>query len=80
MKKRFRNITINGITYTWSIRNDLDGDGGIFLRIWEIENEGKKLIFDGDIYELKTNKDEIIENVTPKIIKEFINELKRDRK
>ena len=75
MKKRFRNITVDDQSYSWSIRSDLDGDGGIFLKIWEIHNKGKVLIFDDDICVFRTDEDEIVENVTPKKIKKFINEL-----
>ena len=79
MEKRFRNITIDDQDYTWSIRSDLDGDGGIFLKIWEIQDKGKNLIFDDNICVFRSDENEILENVTPKKIKEFINELKRDR-
>lgn len=65
MKKNYREITVNGETYAWSVRNNLDGDGSNFVKIWKLQEKGtnKDLIFD-DIYNIR--------KITPKIIKELI--------
>ena len=35
MKKKYRDITVDGVKYTWSITQfNCDGDGGCNLRIW----------------------------------------------
>lgn len=78
MKKRFRSIKINGKSYSWSIRNNLDGDGSNFLKIWETHNEGKNIKFD-DICDFRTEDGEIIQNITPRMIKNLIDELERNK-
>jgi len=78
MKKRYRSIIVDGKSYSWSIRNDLDGDGGNFLKIWETHSKGKNIKFD-DVCDFRTEDDDIIENVTPRMIKDIIDELERNK-
>lgn len=34
MKKRHRDITVNGKKYAWTVKNDVDGDGGNLVKIF----------------------------------------------
>jgi hypothetical protein len=50
MKKKFRTIVVNNITYGWTIHNNCDGDGANMLTIWENKKPIKEiLIYDGTI-------------------------------
>ena len=60
MKKKHRNITVNGKEYAWNVHNNVDGDGGNLVKIWY----NKKVIFN-DIYGGH-------HNITPKFISEAI--------
>lgn len=63
MRKRHRDIVVNGTKYAWTINNGGDGDGGNDLKIWL----NKKVIYEdiigGHI------------EITPKMISEIIKEL-----
>lgn len=44
MKKKFRDITVDGQKYAWSISHpNCDGDGGIKFKIWK----DKKVVYEG---------------------------------
>lgn len=65
MKKKYREIVVDGITYAWSIKNDCDGDGGNMVTIWENKKPIKEiLVYDGTI--------EITPSIVEKMIKETI--------
>jgi hypothetical protein len=65
MKKKFRTIVVNNITYGWTINNDCDGDGGNMVTIWENKNPIKEiLIYDGTV--------EITPSIVEKMIKDTI--------
>jgi hypothetical protein len=64
MKKKFRDIVVEGKQYGWSVgHKNCDGDGNCKLTIWH----DKKIIYNGVIQE------DI--QVTPLYIKDFINSL-----
>lgn len=60
MKKKYRNITVDGVEYAWKIYLD---DGCKFIRIWE----DKKIIHDGFVSDYTEE-----ETITPIIIKNII--------
>jgi len=61
MKKKCRDIVVDGIKYVWTLgKYNADGDGGIALNIWK----DKKLIWKTECFHNIT--------ITPKIVKEVI--------
>ena len=62
MKKKHRNITVEGMKFAWSIKNDVDGDGGNRLTIFH----KKKLLFD-ELYGGHID-------ITPKLVSDVIKE------
>jgi hypothetical protein len=66
MKKRYRIIKVNGVEYAWSVRNDLDGDGNDYIKIWRRENGKKKeLIVDSQFYYTDEECDNNDMTITP---------------
>jgi hypothetical protein len=64
MKKKVRDIVVNGITYCWRVSFNNDGDGSRFLIIYK-NNER--------IYDEKVHSD--IDKITPKMVEETISSL-----
>jgi len=65
MKKKFRTIVVNDITYTWTIHNDCDGVGGKMVTIWKDKKPIKEIIvYDGTV--------EITPSIVEKMIKDTI--------
>jgi hypothetical protein len=60
MKKKFREITVDGKKYGWTLHNDCDGDGGNCIEIWYNKKIIHKQLISGDI------------QITPKIISNII--------
>lgn len=69
MKKKFREISVKGVVYGWSIRYNCDGDGGTWLRIWQ----NKKIISDKEVKYNFDGNDNI--QVTPAVVRKRILEL-----
>lgn len=64
MKKKYREITVNGKKFTWSSgKNNCDGDGGNLLTIWFEKKPIHKQLFGGHI------------EITPKLVSEIIETL-----
>jgi len=63
MKKKFRNITVDDKSYTWSTQFDCDGDGNIWVKIWELEPKKK------NIFEAAIRGNSITPSVVARIIK-----------
>ena len=61
MKKKYRNIIVDGKKYGWLIDFNCDGDGGNYLRIFD-----KKLVI--DFRKINCN----ISQITPKIVENEI--------
>jgi len=61
MKKKYRNIVIDGITYTWaSGHNNCDGDGSNLLSVWKDKKPFFQELFNYNI------------EITPALVKERI--------
>lgn len=69
MKKKYRNITVNGIEYAWNAIFDGDGEGGVSITIWQ----NKKTIF----HEHYTNG--LYHLVTPATIEYIIKHLHKPK-
>jgi len=63
MKKKHRDITVDGVKYAWTIKNDCDGYGGNCVSIWK----DKKVIHEDIISGI---------DITPKTIADMIKKLK----
>ena len=61
MKKKFRDITVNSKKYGWRTKFDCDGDGHIWLKIWEHNPDengsNKKMIFEAAIRSEEENSE-----------------------
>jgi hypothetical protein len=67
MKKKYRNITIDEVLYTWaSGHNNCDGDGSNLLTIWKNKKPFHQQLFKYDI------------EITPSQVKDVINNLKNN--
>ena len=63
MKKKYRDIIVDDIKYTWAVTNyNCDGDGGFMVKIWL----DKKIFYDELV---------VGETITPRVIEETIREL-----
>ena len=69
MKKKFREIVVDGVTYAWRVNFNCDGDGGTFLTVWL----NKRVLID-DKVNLDHTRDEEgnCERITPKLVAELI--------
>lgn len=68
MKKKFREIEVDGKQFTWSVEgSDYETN---YIKIWSVTNKGKKIIFEGTPdYE----NDKI--SITPRDIRKIIKNL-----
>lgn len=69
MKKKFRTITVKGITYGWTLNVNGDGDGGKVLNIWH----DKKIIHSKKM-EYNFDGNDSIE-ITPRVVRKVILEM-----
>jgi hypothetical protein len=69
MKKKFREIKVNGIVYGWKINDNRYEDGGMWLKIWH----DKKVIYDKQVEYNFDGNDSI--QVTPAVVRKRIVEL-----
>ena len=64
MKKKYRDIVVNEVKYTWaSGKSNCDGDGSTLLTIWKDRKEIKQELINGDI------------QITPFFVKNVIENL-----
>lgn len=71
MKKKHRDIVVNGEKYTWSVNSDDDGE--IYILIYKLEPK-RKMIFDRRVNDRDSNENP----VTPKYIESLIKLLNSD--
>jgi len=63
MKKKHRNITIKNTEFAWSVKENVDGDGGNRLTIWYNNKRIYGDIIGGHI------------DITPKYISNILNQI-----
>jgi len=69
MKKKYRNIVVDNITYTWaSGHNNCDGDGSNLLTVWKNKKPFLRELINGNI------------EITPALVKEKINNYEQYKK